>query len=327
MESSKAEELDLDSYRTVREEGAPWVVREQKGIIAVTGGEAVQFLNGLVTNDVEKLQDGRSMLAAFPNAKGRMLALATVERNGDRFVLVTEPETYPFLLENLQRFTFAGDFHVEDLTAAENILTIRGAGAALTVERVLGTAPVADAVTEIGFNGAQVTTLPVWRTEGFDIRVPADASDDLEAALINEGAVAADGALAEVLRVESGLPRFGTDMNEETVVPEVGLEDMISYNKGCYIGQEVIARIHFRGKVAKELTGIAFDSVEAAFGPGDEIVSSDGKNAGTVTSTVWSPILAKRIALAYVRNAYIDTGTELKVGEYVGRVVGLPFAN
>jgi len=327
MESANAEQLDLDAYKRVRDEGAPWFVREQKGIIAVTGGEAVRFLNGLVTNDVEKLGDGESMLAAFPNAKGRLLAIVTIERNGDRFVFQTEPATYDSLLANLQRFTFAGDFHVEDLSASESVVTVRGTNASAVIEQILDAAPEEGGVSSMDFKGVPVSVVPVFRTEGFDIRIAAARGFEMESALVKEGAVAVDGGLAEVLRVESGLPRFGTDFNEETVVPEVGLQGMISYNKGCYIGQEVIARIHFRGKVAKELTGVVFESADADAGPGDELISSDGKNAGTVTSSVFSPKLGRRIAMAYVRNAYLETGTKLAVGQHSGSVASLPFVN
>ena len=100
-------------------------------------------------------------------------------------------------------------------------------------------------------------------------------------------------------------------MGEETVVPEIGLEDLISYNKGCYIGQEVIARIHFRGKVAKELRGLIFEDADAAVAEGGELLASDGRNAGSVRSVVFSPGLGKPIALAFVRNNYLESGTKL----------------
>jgi folate-binding protein YgfZ len=114
-------------------------------------------------------------------------------------------------------------------------------------------------------------------------------------------------------------------MTEETVVPEVGLENAISYNKGCYIGQEVIARIHFRGKVAKELKGLIFKDENPNINSNDEIKSLEDKNAGTITSITYSPKLEKTIALGYVRNAFLEEGTELKVGEYTVKVKDLPF--
>jgi folate-binding protein YgfZ len=132
-------------------------------------------------------------------------------------------------------------------------------------------------------------------------------------------------ALYEVLRIENGVPIYGVDADETTIVPELGINEAISYNKGCYIGQEIIARIHFRGHVAKQLTGLIFDDENAEVKPNDEIKSVEDKNAGRVTSVVFSPKLGKKIALAYVRYNYLAEGTELKVGEATATVKDLPF--
>jgi aminomethyltransferase len=117
-------------------------------------------------------------------------------------------------------------------------------------------------------------------------------------------------------------------MDETTIVPELGLEGLISYNKGCYIGQEIIARIHFRGHIAKQLTGLIL-SVPPAVAGGDfsaaELKSTEGKNAGRITSVTYSPGLEKSIALAYVRYDYVADGTELKNAESVAVVQSLPF--
>jgi aminomethyltransferase len=123
-------------------------------------------------------------------------------------------------------------------------------------------------------------------------------------------------------------------MDETTIVPELGIEGLISYNKGCYIGQEIIARIHFRGHVAKSLTGLVFSSpnyeggVAAGRGGslvGTELAAADGKNAGRITSPTYSPKLGRSIALAYVRYDYLAEGTELLAGEQPVMVKPLPF--
>jgi folate-binding protein YgfZ len=128
--------------------------------------------------------------------------------------------------------------------------------------------------------------------------------------------------LYETLRIESGVPKFGVDMDETTIVPELGIEGLISYNKGCYIGQEIIARIHFRGHVAKRLTGLISDGV---IEPGNELTSPEGKAAGRVTSVTYSPKLDKTIALAYVRYEFLAAGTELLAGGTRVEVTDLPF--
>src|SRR4029077_20597359 len=117
----------------------------------------------------------------------------------------------------------------------------------------------------------------------------------------------------ETLRIESGIPKYGLDMDETTIVPELGLEGMISYTKGCYVGQEIIARIHFRGHVAKQLIGLVLSEPSAlADGSsldGAELTSPDGKNAGRVMTVTYSPKLEQRIALAFVRYDYLAEGT------------------
>ena len=133
--------------------------------------------------------------------------------------------------------------------------------------------------------------------------------------------------LQETLRIENGVPIYGIDMDETTIVPELGLDGLISYNKGCYIGQEIIARIHFRGHVAKRLTGLVSEpgAIATGFSPGAELTTKDGKNAGQITSVTFSPKLDKQIALAFVRYDYLSAGTELTAGESSVTVTDLPF--
>lgn len=127
--------------------------------------------------------------------------------------------------------------------------------------------------------------------------------------------------LYELLRIESGIPKYGVDMDEMTIVPELGLEGMIAYNKGCYVGQEIIARIHFRGHVAKQLTGLVS---EAPLPAGAEL-EVEGKNAGRITSTAFSPKLERNISLGFVRYDYLTPGTHASVAGRTATVSELPF--
>ncbi|MDH3531204.1 MAG: aminomethyltransferase, partial [Acidobacteriota bacterium] len=120
-----------------------------------------------------------------------------------------------------------------------------------------------------------------------------------------------------------GIPVYGKDMDETTVVPEIGIEGLIHYQKGCYIGQEVIARIHFLGKPSKLLKGLEFEGIVVL--DSNDLLNEEGKNAGRITSRVYSPSIAKTIALGYVRNAFVAEGTVLKSGDKPCTVVELPF--
>jgi tRNA-modifying protein YgfZ len=282
----------LDSYNKIRNSGAGFY-QQKRGLIAVWGKEAVQFLNGLITNDVAKLEDGAQMLAAFPNAQGRLLAVVRVLRQGDKFLFETEDVTQEKVYNNLFRFTFAGDFFVEDLSEKYTFYFVNG-----NRSKVEG---------QIEF--------------GDEVFIPQDAEIDFS------DAVHISDELYEVLRIENGVPLYGLDMDETTIVPELGLDGLINYNKGCYIGQEIIARIYFRGHVAKQLRGLVL-SEELEVGREEqslELKTVDGKNAGRITSVCYSPKLGKNIALGYVRYDYLAEGTELKIGEVSAKVKNLPF--
>jgi folate-binding protein YgfZ len=293
------------NYHHIRSGGTAYY-RQARGLISVRGGEAVQFLDGLMTNDVKSLEDGAQMLSAFPNAQGRLLALVRVTRNGERFLIDTEDATRKIIFDNLFRFTMAGDFFVEDLS--EEYCLIR------VFDRSF--IPITPPFIEFDTN---------WGTEYF---VHREDAPDFVGELKYLEAVEISDDLYEVLRIESGIPLYGIDMDENTIVPELGLDDMISYTKGCYIGQEIIARIHFRGHVAKRLTGVTSPEKNATDGDlkaGSELKSRDGKNAGRITSVTISPKLHKAIGLAYVRYDHLSAGTELLAGETAVEVTSLPF--
>jgi len=308
----------LNEYNVVRENGVCFYERK-RGLIEVSGKEAVQFLNGLITNDAAKLEENKQMLAAFPNAQGRLLAVVRVLRIKDKFLFETEAETYEKVLKNLQRFTFAGDFFVEDLSEHFSCISLHGNGLSNFKYKI----PEENEIIEIDFRGIKILSIKSFRSNGIDIFVPqTQIQEDLVEELLNFGAIKINEETQEVLRIENGVPKYGVDMDETTIVPELGIENLISYNKGCYIGQEIIARIHFRGHIAKQLTGLILEN-EAQ--PNDELKSRDGKNAGKITSVTFSPKLEKFIALAFVRYDYLAEGTELKVNDTTATVKNLPF--
>ena len=289
----------LNDYNQIRENGTGFY-EQKRALISVSGKEAIQFLNGLITNDVAKLADGVQMLAAFPNAQGRLLALVRVMRVGDKFLFETEESTHEKIYHNLFRFTFAGDFFVEDVSENYKFYSIFNFKSEISDSRNL-----------------------IFERENLtDIFVPIDSSESFKAELKN--AIVISDELYEVLRIENGIPKYGVDIDETTIVPEIGLPEVINYKKGCYIGQEIIARIYFRGHIAKQLKGLIFEN-GANIQPNDELKSPEGKNAGRITSITFSPKLNKIIALGYVRYDYLADGTELKINDLNAKVKDLPF--
>jgi folate-binding protein YgfZ len=288
-------------YNHVRSGGTSYF-RQPRGLISVRGTEAVQFLDGMITNDVKTLVDGAVMHAAFPNAQGRLLAIARVTRNGERFLIETEDATRQKVFDNLFRFTMAGDFQVEDLSEEYDYIRV--------------------------FDRSFIPITPPFiefdRKRGTEYFVHREDAPDFVGELKYLDAVAISPELFDVLRIEAGTPAYGIDMDETTIVPEIGIDDMISYTKGCYVGQEIIARIHFRGHVAKKLTGVVSQDDSAELKSGTEINTKDGKNAGRVTSVTVSPKLQKSVGLAYVRYEHLADGTELVAGDTAVVVTSLP---
>ncbi len=292
----------LSDYQKIRENSIGFY-ESKNGLIEVSGKEATQFLNGLITNDVAKLEENRQMSAAFPNAQGRLLAIVKVLRRGGKFLFETDSATHEKVFQNLFRFTYAGDFFVEDLTDKFRCFEI----------------------INYQFQNIGAEYIEFQNGFGKNYFVPAETAENFRSDLINQNAVEIPDELDKILRVENGIPKYGVDMDDATIVPEIGIPDLISYNKGCYIGQEIIARIHFRGHVAKQLRGLIFDDENASIKPNDELKSSDGKNAGRITSVTFSPKLGKTIALGFVRYDYLAEGTELKAGDLTAKVKNLPF--
>ncbi|MCA1623462.1 MAG: hypothetical protein LC768_04935 [Acidobacteria bacterium] len=312
----------LNEYETVREKGAGYF-KQKRGLIEVSGWEAEMFLNGLVTNDVKKLPENLWMRAAFPNAQGRLIALVRVWRKEGKFYFDTESATYETVLKNLERFTLAGHFFVNDLTEAITCYSVQGGN----IPNFKFQIPDSEnQILEAVFNGEKITILNDANIgeNGFYFYVPKTQAENFKTEMENSGLIQISEETFEVLRIEAGLPLYGVDMNETTVVLETGLDDAVNFNKGCYIGQEIIARIHFRGHVAKKLTGLVLDDEAAEIKPNDELKSIDGKNAGRITSVTYSPKLKKIIALAYVRYDYLPEGTRLKANDYTAYVKDLP---
>ena len=296
-------EKDLKNYNLIRNKNAAGFYRQKRGLIEVSGKEAVQFLNGLITNDAAKLADGAQMSAAFPNVQGRLLAFTRVLRTGDKFLFETAEATREKVFQNLFRFTFAGDFFVEDLSENYEYFEVQSAEC------------------KVQSSDSIIFDSKLSR----DFFVPKDSAEEFLKELKTQNAVEISDALYEVLRIENGVPLYGADIDETNVVLESGLDEAVNFNKGCYIGQEIIARIHFRGHVAKKLAGLIFEDENADVNRGDEIKSAEDKNAGKITSVTFSPKLGKIIALALVRYDFLAEETALKIGDLTAKVKNLPF--
>ena len=296
-----------------------------RGVIRVTGPDRVSFLQGMVTQDVEGLAAGGVADAALLTPKGAMVADARVVRRPDDLLLLTEPGYGPVVLGTLERYLISEDAELADASADFGQLALVGPAAEALAARVLALGPPADA-TFRPFDAGGVTgwALPqALLLPGLDLLVPGGGLATVFERLIEAGATPVGFAALEVLRVERGTPRFGADMDEKTIPLEANLQRAIHYQKGCYIGQEVIARATFRGHVNRHLVGLRFAGPAPA--PRTELFTGE-RRVGWVTSVVDSPRLGL-IGLGYAHRDVDQPGTELALAGGTARatIAPLPF--
>jgi len=305
-------------YRALTE-ACGLVDRSERGKLALTGPEAKTFLHGQVTNDIEGLDAGRGCYAAFLTHKGKMLGDMRVLDLGDELLLDTERATLQELFNMIRRYKLGSDVELHKRTLEMGLLSLIGPDA----RRVAGTrslsgAEHANARAEIG--GSTVTL--VATDIGIDVFCAADDTAAVGAALEAAGAVAVDEAVAEIVRVERGRPRYGFELDEGVIPQEAGLnERAVSFTKGCYVGQETVARLFYRGKPNRHLRGLRLSGPAAA----GDLIRAGEKEVGRVGTAVVSPAFGP-IALAIVRREAQPGGT-VTVGDAgtTAEVVDLPF--
>jgi folate-binding protein YgfZ len=322
------------SYDAARH-GAGLIDRSDRGRIVVSGKDRASYLQGLLTNDITALEAGEGCYAAYLTPQGRMIADMWVYELGDVMLLTLARDVIDTILAKLDQFIFTEDVQLGDVTRTFTNVAVVGPKAAAIVEALLAGLPsgALAALPEHGnlrarFADQAAVVLRITDTgqPGYDIMVDASTGTALPASLRSAGAVDVDAAVADVLRVEAGVPKFHRDMNEDTIPLEAGLESRaISLTKGCYVGQEVIIRVLHRGhgRVARRLVGLVLEG--GAVPLSGTTVHAEGREVGRVTSGVASIALKQPIALAYVHRDFVAPGTPLAVEGAPAVVTALPF--
>lgn len=313
-----------------------------RGRLCLTGADRMRFLHGQVTNDVQGLLPGDTTYAALVTAKGKMVSDLNIICLRDELLIDLEPGTSGAVQQRLEQFIIADDVQVVDVAPHYGLVSVQGPKAGVVVAGAglgLATLPalaLGKAVQFVDAAFGEVCCVHHRRgaADGFDLYVPGAGVEAMTERLVEE-AKKVDGRLAgwealEIGRVEAGLPRFGQDMDPTNLAPETGIDARaISYAKGCYIGQEVIARIRTYGQVTKALRGLELvDDISALPSRGDKLFHGD-REVGYITSAIWSPALQRHIALGYVRKEHNAIGEELSVDVHGTRtpakIVTLPF--
>jgi folate-binding protein YgfZ len=294
------------------------VDRSERGKLALTGSERKEFLQGQVTNDVERLEPGSGCYAAFLTHKGKMLGDLRILDAGDELLLDCERVALQELFTMIRRFKLGREVELHKRTLERGLLSLLGPGA----RRIAGDVPQ----QEHAHRAAEIAGAPVRLIAtdlGVDVLCDAEDTGRVADALVAAGAVRASEGDAEVLRVETGRPRYGVDLDDSVIPQEAGLnERAVSFEKGCYVGQETVARLYFRGKPNRHLRGLKLSAPAASGQP----LRLGEREVGKLTSVVESPRFGP-IALALVRREAAP-GDALTVGDDGVRaeVVDLPFA-
>jgi folate-binding protein YgfZ len=291
------------------------VDRSERGKLALTGAEAKDFLHGQVTNDIVGLEPGTGCYAAFLTHKGKMVGDLRVLDTGDELLLDTERSALQELFNMLRRFKIGRDVELHKRTVERSLLSLVGPDA----RRVAAVELPETEHAHVESGGVRFIATDV----GVDVLVDSERGDEVRAALIAAGAEPVSEAAAEIVRLERGRPRFGVDLEPEAVIPqEAGLnERAVSFTKGCYVGQETVARLFYKGKPNRHLRGLRLSAPAA---PGAVLHLGD-REVGRLATTAVSPARGP-IALALVRRE-AEPGATVAVGDgdITATVEELPF--
>lgn len=281
-----------------------------RGRIIATGEDRKRLLHALTTNQIEKLIPGEGVYAFFLNAQGRVLADAIILCRENDLLISVEPQVCGKIYAHIDRHIIADDVTLADVSESTSELAVEGPNAAAILAE-LG----ADLPTEpFGFtdwDGISVVLASATGAPGYRLVVPAEAKGSLMDSLAAAGAVAAAVEEMETVRLEHGTPRYGVDFTESHIAQETGLAHALNFNKGCYLGQEIVERVRSRGHINKVLTPLEVESGSAP-APGAK-VAVDGTEAGEITSAVQSPRSGCVRALAYIRTAALASAGSVTV--------------
>lgn len=316
----------MQGYRELRESAA-WFDLSARGKIRVTGEDRVRLLHAMTTNHIQQLTPGAGCYAFFLSAQGRILGDANILCFADSFLLDTEPETREKLYHHLDKYIIADDAVLEDITERVATIAVEGPKAAEVLSSLR--APLPEAWWSWADWGARRIAMvsrtgqPGW----WIFASPADCAETTRQ-LQEAGAVQAEPDAVHTVRLENSVPRYGEDVTEANLPQETQLLHAVHFNKGCYIGQEIVERVRSRGHVNRLLAPLLIECggdsrpiPKAGIGGGPLAVMAGESEIGAVTSAAYSPALQKVAALAYLRAEYVRSKPALTVAGSAAQIV------
>jgi aminomethyltransferase len=302
----------MRGYDQLRD-AAAWLDLTGRGKIKVTGEDRARLLHAMTTNDIQHLKPGQGCYAFFLNAQGRILADANILCFEDHFLLDTEPELAAKIYGHLDKFIIADDVALEDLTPALATIAIEGPSSPDALASAGAPVP-ATGYAHAQWGSRIVARLSYTGSPGFFVIAQRD--DDMRGLGATEG----DSEAFETVRIEHAKPRYGPDISERYLAQETNLMHALHFNKGCYLGQEIVERVRSRAQIHRRLWALAIDGSEVP-AAGAKLMAAE-KPAAEITSAAYSPRLGMVAALAYVRVEFERAGTKLEFGDHWAVVTG-----
>ena len=297
-------------YQALRTDAA-WLDVSRRGKIRVAGEDRARLLHAMTTNHIKRLVPGAGCYAFFLNAAGRILADANIFCRLGHFLLDVEPELGDKLYEHLDKFIIADDVTLENFTGQLGAIALEGPNAA-KVMVALG-APVPDvAFGNEQWNSRLIARASITGLDGFRIFFPAGESGELAAQMEKAGVATADEDIFRAVRLETGKPSYGEEITERYLAQETNQAHALHFQKGCYLGQEIVERVRSRGQIHRVLMPLHIVAEDPP-APGIRL-QAEGKDVAQIASAVYSPVFGQVVALAYVRVEHTKPGTELQFG-------------
>lgn len=282
---------DIEAEHRALREGCGIAVLSWRGGFELLGPDRHRFLHNYVTCDVKGLAPGSSAFGFFTSPQGRILSDAILLAGEERLQVEVDRDQVEPLMAHLKKYILVDRVEIRPLEGLTPVAVIGP-----RVEEVLG---------DLAIQGRSLMGAPAWT-------VWAPDPEALAERLVQAGGTRVGSEALDVLRVEAGIPRFGQDYGPDNFPQETGIEEAVSYTKGCYLGQEVVARIHYRGGVQNLLRGLVFEGDVTAVTAGSPVLH-DGREAGRATTVVRSPILGKTVGLGILHKRAAEPGTQVEV--------------
>ena len=322
-------------YKAVRS-AAGLIDRCHRGLLQVTGPDRFSFLQGMLSNDLRDIKPGEGQYATVLNQQGKVLGDVRVLQSENSYYLDLWAVVRDKIVAHLNRYLVADEVEIADRSEGYGILSIQGPRSIGLLQKLVTRGELPDQParhTIVEVDSVKICVVHDSHTgeAGFDLIIPVQALPSIAQRATDLGqpfsAMWVGEEAQNTLRIEAGIPRYGPDITEDNLLLETGLEHAVSFKKGCYLGQEVVERIRSRGHVNKKLCGLLLDGQRPPRAGAS--ISAAGKNIGAITSSVYSPALARPVALGYLHRDFWTLGTIVSVnreGESIAAVVAeLPF--